>query len=204
MIEAASPPPQPMKTSVENAVNDRDTPSFDSTTSTTTTSTTTHVGNEAKISTSSGSETINWVAPGHSLSFKNPHATSNGDPCWTAIRSIHSDVSMISLQDLSFIRKLGSGDIGTVYLVELKGARGCMFAAKVMDKEELAHRSKEGRAKIEREILEALDHPFLPTLYTTLDSARWSCLLTEFCPGGDLHILRQRQPERRFDESAVR
>lgn len=79
-----------------------------------------------------------------------------------------------------------------------------MFAAKVMDKEELVRRSKEGRARIEREILEMLDHPFLPTLYATLESARWSCLLTEFCPGGDLHILRQRQPERRFDEGAVR
>lgn len=49
-----------------------------------------------------------------------------------------------------------------------------------------------------------LEHPFLPPLYATLDSPRWSCLLTEFCPGGDLHVLRQRQPDRRFDEAAVR
>ncbi|XP_027104784.1 serine/threonine-protein kinase D6PKL2-like [Coffea arabica] len=204
MIETASPPPQKTRKSAENAENDRDTPSFDSTTSTTTTSTAPPVGIEAKISTSSASEAFNWVASGHTSSFNKPHATANGDPGWIAIRSIHSDVNMITLQDLSFIKKLGSGDIGTVYLVELKGARGCMFAAKVMDKEELAQRSKEGRARIEREILEMLDHPFLPTLYTTLDSARWSCLLTEFCPGGDLHVLRQRQPGRRFDEAAVR
>ncbi|CBI40246.3 unnamed protein product, partial [Vitis vinifera] len=49
-----------------------------------------------------------------------------------------------------------------------------------------------------------LDHPFLPTLYATLDSPRWSCLLTEFCPGGDLHVLRQRQPDKRFHEATVR
>lgn len=108
------------------------------------------------------------------------------------------------LDDLNFIQRLGTGDIGTVYLVDLKASRGCYFAAKVMDKEELAYRNKEGRAGTEREILEMLDHPFLPSLHATLDSPRWSCLLTEFCPGGDLHVLRQRQPEKRFNEDAVR
>ncbi|XP_051143492.1 serine/threonine-protein kinase D6PK-like [Andrographis paniculata] len=109
------------------------------------------------------------------------------------------------LDDFHLLKKLGSGDIGTVYLVEPKGSTsGCLFAAKVMDKEELASRNKEGRARIEREILEMLDHPFLPSLYAILDCPRWSCLLTEFCPGGDLHILRQCQPEKRFQEDAVR
>ncbi|KAH7856158.1 hypothetical protein Vadar_033401 [Vaccinium darrowii] len=73
-----------------------------------------------------------------------------------------------------------------------------------MDKKELEGRDKERRAKTERGILELLDHPFLPTLYATLDSPRWCCLLTEFCPGGDLHVLRERQPEKRFDEAVVR
>lgn len=78
------------------------------------------------------------------------------------------------------------------------------FAAKVMDKKELASRNKEGRARTEREILETLDHPFLPALYAFIDTQRWLCLLTEFCPGGDLHVLRQRQPLKRFEETAVR
>lgn len=73
-----------------------------------------------------------------------------------------------------------------------------------MDRRELASRNKERRAKTEKEILEMLDHPFLPTLYASLESPKWSCLLTEFCPGGDLHVLRQRQPCKRFPESAVR
>lgn len=115
-----------------------------------------------------------------------------------------SEAGALMLDDIQFVQRLGSGDIGTVYLVELKGHAGHLFAAKVMCKEELACRNKEGRAGVEKEILELLDHPFLPSLYATLDSPRWSCLLTEFCPGGDLHILRQRQPERRFDEDAVR
>lgn len=116
----------------------------------------------------------------------------------------------ISISDLRFSRRLGSGDIGSVYLAELKSGGSnnvdctSLFAAKVMDKKELESRSKEGRAKTEREILQLLDHPFLPTLYASLDSPKWLCLLTEFCPGGDLHVLRQRQVNKRFDEIAVR
>ncbi|KAK9078716.1 hypothetical protein SSX86_002773 [Deinandra increscens subsp. villosa] len=119
-------------------------------------------------------------------------------------RMMKASGGTLGLDELRFVQKLGSGDIGSVYLVELKCAEGCMLAAKVMDKEELMSRDKESRARVELEILEMLDHPFLPSLYASLDVDRWSCLLTEFCPGGDLHILRQRQPDRRFDEAAVR
>lgn len=152
---------------------------------------------------SSSRETITWPSSRLQSSSTKPHAPSK-DPGWDAIRRIQTGPDRLDINDLRFIRRVGSGDIGSVYLVELKDAMGCLFAAKVMDKEELASRCKESRARIEREILEMLDHPFLPTLYATLDSDRWSCLLTEFCPGGDLHILRQRQPERRFNEAAVR
>ncbi|KAI3684644.1 hypothetical protein L6452_33868 [Arctium lappa] len=72
---------------------------------------------------------------------------------------------------------------------------GAIFAAKVMDMRELASRNKERRARTEKEILEMLEHPFLPTLYTSLESPKWSCLLTEFYPGGDPHVLQQRADE---------
>ncbi|KAF7148358.1 hypothetical protein RHSIM_Rhsim03G0103200 [Rhododendron simsii] len=153
---------------------------------------------ESTVTTASG----NWAAPASlALSSTKPHMKS-GDLCWDAIRRARS--ADPSLGGLRVIRQLGSGDIGNVYLVELKCAGGCVFAAKVMDKKELEGRDKERRARTERGILELLDHPFLPTLYATLDSPRWCCLLTEFCPGGDLHILRERQPEKRFDAAAVR
>ncbi|CAN1171474.1 Serine/threonine-protein kinase D6PKL2 [Linum perenne] len=119
----------------------------------------------------------------------------------------------LTFSDLRFSLRLGSGDIGSVYLAELKrskstaddsGAEIAIFAAKVMDKKELVSRNKEGRARTEKEILQMLDHPFLPALHAVIESSRWLCLLTELCPGGDLHVLRQRQPLKRFEESAVR
>ncbi|CAA6666371.1 unnamed protein product [Spirodela intermedia] len=75
---------------------------------------------------------------------------------------------------------------------------------KVVDKEALAVRKKLQRAEMEREILATLDHPFLPTLYASFEAANYSCLVMEFCPGGDLHALRQRQPGRRFSVSSAK
>ncbi|KAJ6691346.1 PROTEIN KINASE [Salix koriyanagi] len=92
---------------------------------------------------------------------------------------------------------------GSVYLAELRGM-GCVFAMKVMDKGMLAGRKKLLRARTEREILGLLDHPFLPTLYSHFETDKFSCLLMEFCSGGDLHILRQRQPGKHFSEQAAR
>ncbi|RCV36466.1 hypothetical protein SETIT_7G321500v2 [Setaria italica] len=118
----------------------------------------------------------------------------------------------VALSDIRFLRRLGAGDIGSVYLAEVRAKEKptggtsavVLVAAKVMDRKELEGRNKEGRARTEREILETVDHPFLPRLYGVAEGDRWSCLLTEFCPGGDLHVLRQRQPHRRFSEAAVR
>ncbi|KAJ9554743.1 hypothetical protein OSB04_009357 [Centaurea solstitialis] len=194
--------------------------SFNSTTTTTTTTT------DINRSTSSGSETT-WTttssasARHHNLT-KPPHGPS-GDLNWTAVRRSRSESGAnnnISFSNIRFLHRLGAGDIGSVYLAKLKSspppsppppstaadtaAGGGVFAAKVMDRRELASRNKEGRARTEKEILETVEHPFLPTLYAYLESAKWSCLLTEFCPGGDLHVLRQRQPCKRFPESAVR
>ncbi|CAN1294514.1 Protein kinase G11A [Linum perenne] len=72
-----------------------------------------------------------------------------------------------------------------------------------MDKKELVRRNKEGRSRTEKEILEMLDHSFLPALHAVIESSRWLCLLNELCPGGDLHVLRQRQLLKQFEESAV-
>ncbi|CAN6829768.1 unnamed protein product [Brassica oleracea] len=92
---------------------------------------------------------------------------------------------------------------GTVYLAELIGTN-CLFAIKVMDNEFLARRKKSPRAQAERDILKMLDHPFLPTLYAQFTSDHLSCLVMEYCPGRDLHVLRQKQLGRCFPEPAAR
>ncbi|XP_028784876.1 serine/threonine-protein kinase D6PKL2-like [Neltuma alba] len=130
-----------------------------------------------------------------------PHMSK--DVRWAAIRQAHMQDGVLGLRQFNLLKKLGCGDIGTVYLAELIGTN-CLFAIKVMDNEFLARRKKISRAQTERDILRILDHPFLPTLYAQFTSDNLSCLVMEYCPGGDLHVLRQKQPGRSFTEPAAR
>ena len=125
------------------------------------------------------------------------------DVRWGAIRRMAIQQGSLGLKNFKLLKQLGCGDIGTVYLAELVGS-DCMFALKVMDIEYLISRKKMLRAQTEREILQMLDHPFLPTLYSHFTTDNLSCLVMEFCPGGDLHVLRQKQPTRTFSEAAAR
>ncbi|XP_009803826.1 serine/threonine-protein kinase D6PKL1-like [Nicotiana sylvestris] len=130
-----------------------------------------------------------------------PHMSKDGR--WAAINQVRKHHGFLGLSHFNLLKKLGCGDIGTVYLAELLETN-CLFAIKVMDNEFLARRKKMPRAQTEREILRMLDHPFLPTLYAQFTSDNLSCLVMEFCPGGDLHVLRQKQPDRYFPEPAAR
>ncbi|KAL8140566.1 hypothetical protein V2J09_006587 [Rumex salicifolius] len=138
---------------------------------------------------------------GRASSWDRPHMSK--DARWQAIRQIRMQHGSLGLRNFNLLKKLGCGDIGTVYLAELIDT-SCLFAIKVMDNEFLARRKKITRAQTEREILRMLDHPFLPTLFCQFTSDNLSCLVMEYCPGGDLHVLRQMQPGRCFNEQATR
>ncbi|XP_028772328.1 LOW QUALITY PROTEIN: protein kinase PVPK-1-like [Neltuma alba] len=130
-----------------------------------------------------------------------PHKAN--DIRWEAIQAVRARDGVLEMRHFRLLKQLGCGDIGSVHLAELSGTRTC-FAMKIMNKTELASRKKLLRAQTEREILQSLDHPFLPTLYTHFETETFSCLVMEFCPGGDLHALRQRQPRKYFSEHAAR
>lgn len=90
-----------------------------------------------------------------------PH--KGNDVRWVAIRKVRSHYGVLQLNHFKLWKQLGCGDIGKVYLSELVGTR-TYFAMKIMEKAKLESRKKLLRAQTEREILQSLDHPFLPTL----------------------------------------
>ncbi|XP_074302349.1 serine/threonine-protein kinase D6PKL1-like [Silene latifolia] len=138
---------------------------------------------------------------GSSRCCNRPHMSK--DMRWEAIQCVQKQHGLLSLRHFKLLKRLGSGDIGTVYLAELVGTH-CLFALKVMDNEFLARRDKLSRAQTERETLQMLDHPFLPTLYAHFTTDKLSCLVMEYCPGGDLYVIRQKQSSRCFSEQAAR
>jgi hypothetical protein len=170
---------------------------------------------KTSVSSSAASDGSGWSndtgsGAGAGGSAGKPH--KGGDPRWKAILAARVRDGPLAMGSFRLLRRLGCGDIGTVYLSELSCgsagsagvARPCWFAMKVMDKASLESRRKLSRAQTEREILQLLDHPFLPTLYAHFETDRFACLVMEFCPGGDLHALRQRQPGKHFPEHAAR
>lgn len=149
-------------------------------------------------STSISDESHHSGSSGHG---SRPHMSK--DVRWIAIRHVVLQQGSLGLKNFKLLKRLGCGDIGTVYLAELTDS-GCLFALKVMDIDYLVSRKKMLRAQTERDILLMLDHPFLPTLYAHFTTDNLSCLVMEYCPGGDLHVLRQKQPSRSFSEAAAR
>nr|AML78540.1 putative LOV domain-containing protein [Xeronema callistemon] len=133
--------------------------------------------------------------------FPKPHKKNNSS--WLAIEKITRKGEQIGLKHFRPIRPLGCGDTGSVHLVELQGT-GELFAMKAMEKSVMLNRNKVHRARIEREIYSLLDHPFLPTLYTSFETRTHVCLITDFCPGGELFALLDRQPMKIFKEEAAR
>lgn len=135
-----------------------------------------------------------------------PHKAN--EAAWEAMRRLRSTKGRVGLDHFLLLRRLGSGDVGNVYLCQVRnpmvGLPQCFYAMKVVDREALAIRNKLHRADMEKEILTMLDHPFLPTLYAEFEASHYSCLVMEFCPGGDLYAARQRLPGRRFSISSAK
>nr|CAB3490656.1 unnamed protein product [Digitaria exilis] len=119
-----------------------------------------------------------------------------------AMLVLGSDES-IDLKHFRPVKPLGSGDTGSVHLVELLGT-GEYFAMKAMDKSIMLNRNKVHRATAERQILDMSDHPFLPTLYASFQTKTHICLITDYYSGGELFMLLDRQPMKVLTEDAVR
>ncbi|KAK1417272.1 hypothetical protein QVD17_26398 [Tagetes erecta] len=156
-----------------------------------------------------------WMS---NASFGSRRSSISGDPshkphkanqaAWEAIKRLRVETGRVSLEHFKILKRVGSGDIGNVYLCQIRnpvvGLPNSFYAMKVVDREALAIRKKLQRAETEKEILSGLDHPFLPTLYAEFDASHYSCLVMEFCPGGDLHAARQRQPAKCFNISSAK
>ncbi|XP_077233532.1 serine/threonine-protein kinase WAG2-like [Tasmannia lanceolata] len=147
-----------------------------------------------------------------SLSSTPPRNSSSkthrkNDPHWSAILAAGNLSSSghlsLSLGHLHLLRHLGTGNLGRVFLCRLKHDENALFALKVVDRDALSAK-KLSQVEMEAQVLASLAHPFLPTLYAHLEISHYTCLLIDYCPGGDLHSLLLKQPRHRFPVDSVR
>ncbi|GFY94470.1 phototropin 2 [Actinidia rufa] len=106
--------------------------------------------------------------------YPRPHKKDSAS--WEAIQMIAASGEQIGLNHFKPIRPLGCGDTGSVHLVELKGT-GELYAMKAMDKTIMLTRNK---------------------------TSTHVCLITDFCPGGELFAVLDKQPMKIFKEESAR
>lgn len=109
----------------------------------------------------------------------------------------HTKPCIFQLEDLAFVRVIGKGCTGKVFLVKDK-ATGTLFALKAIHKSWVIHQDEIEHTKAERDILaliSSLSHPFLVRLIKSFQTKTDLFLLFEYHPGGDLatHLTKQRK-----------
>lgn len=142
-----------------------------------------------------------WAGLGGSVMRRKPHKSD--DRAYQALATIQARDSRLKLMHFRRVKQLGAGDVGLVDLVQLQGTEH-KFAMKTLDKYEMQERNKVQRVLTEERILTAVDHPFLPTLYCTIQTETHLHFVMEFCDGGELYGLLNSQPKKRLKEAHVR
>ena len=148
-----------------------------------------------------------WKNMVGALAQPKPH--QRRDPNWAALTSVvqsHAAAgrpARLTPEDFVPVKRLGHGDVGAVHLVTLKGTEA-RFAMKVLVKQEMHDRNKLHRVRTEGTILEAVDHPFVATLYSSFQTETHIYFVMEYCEGGELYETLQAEPGKRFSEATTR
>lgn len=130
--------------------------------------------------------------------------------CWTLkssdfLRTLHGNlrkklIDRISMQDdsvtlteLKYIKVLGKGAFGTVFLV-VDTRTTHLFALKVITQKIIQKYKLELYIQLEQRILSAVNHDFILKLVKTFENDKGIYLLTEYVKGQDLFDLHQKNP----------
>jgi cGMP-dependent protein kinase len=104
------------------------------------------------------------------------------------MKRIRMQDNRIKLQDLTFVRVLGKGAYGTVFLVCDKSNLN-YYALKVISKEKVQKYELEQYVSSEIKILLCLDNDFILKLVHNFEDSQFIHLLTEFVKGEDLFAI---------------
>ncbi|GFR18898.1 ribosomal protein S6 kinase beta-1, partial [Trichonephila clavata] len=107
---------------------------------------------------------------------------------------VHS--GKIGPKDFKKLKIVGKGAYGEVYQVRKKNGKdaGKLFAMKVLKKDVILKNKKDtAHTKAERNILEAIKHPFIVDLYYAFQTGRKLYLILEFLSGGELFMYLEKE-----------
>lgn len=99
------------------------------------------------------------------------------------------------------LKVLGKGSYGKVSLVK-HNKDGKVYAMKMLRKEHIVKRNQVDHTKTERNVLEAVNHPFIVTLHYAFQTPKKLYMVLEYCAGGELFFHLSRAG--RFSEGRCR
>lgn len=111
------------------------------------------------------------------------------------------ETTRVGPDDFMPLKMLGSGSFGEVYLVREIRTRE-LYAMKVLTKAKIFGNNLVRYAKTERDVLSYTKHPFIVGLNYAFQTETKLFLILDFCPGGDLGRVLQR--EGRLSEERAR
>lgn len=112
------------------------------------------------------------------------------DVSWHAPKVDPALVNGMKLEEFRWLRKLGQGSYGDVWLVGYKDTP-LLFAIKCIKKRRLVNESMLAQARAEKKVLLKNTHPFIVHLYRTFRDDAHVYLLFEYVSGGELdHYFR--------------
>jgi serine/threonine protein kinase len=99
-----------------------------------------------------------------------------------------------SVRDFVYIKKLGKGSFGEVYLCK-HVTSGTLYALKVMSKEKVLTQNLIRYATTEKRVMALIQHPFVVQLRFVFQTSEKLVLVMDYCSGGDLgsQLIRQRK-----------
>ena len=107
------------------------------------------------------------------------------------LEKLYLEDDEISLEDLGFIKELGTGSFGNVSLVKAKN-NDYLYAIKCMNRKIINKNSLYTNILLEKNIMLKIDHPFITKLVKTLKDEKHVYFLQEFNNGKELwNIIRE-------------
>ncbi|KAL2629962.1 hypothetical protein R1flu_014648 [Riccia fluitans] len=107
----------------------------------------------------------------------------------------------VGLSSFEVLKVLGTGASAKVFLVRKKST-GNLYAMKTILKEAVIANQQTERARTERQVLEALHHPYLVTLRYAFQTEKKLFIVLDYLNGGELFFHLQKV--KRFDEEGTR
>lgn len=100
-------------------------------------------------------------------------------------------VADLTINDLLYIKKLGEGQFGHVFLVKA-ATNGQLYALKAISRNQISAMSLERHTMQEKEVLEHINFPFIMKMHRTFKDSNFVYFLLSYVKGMELFdVIRQ-------------